>query len=89
MSIVAVWSWASDPGDVAAMRAALDDLVAHCEAEHPLIQRLEWLEASSREAMENDQYTDVCEALWQPVKSRALADTFVGKAYERGGGIFR
>jgi quinol monooxygenase YgiN len=105
MSVVAVWSWASEPEDVEAVRAALSELVVHCEAEHPLIQRLEWLEASensggpvefrwieeyeSREAMESDEYTDVCEGLWQPVKDRAIADTFGGKAYDRGGGILR
>jgi hypothetical protein len=46
MSVVAVWSWASEPADVEAVRAALSELVVHCEAEHPLIQRLDWLEAS-------------------------------------------
>jgi hypothetical protein len=39
--------------------------------------------------MENDEYTDVREGLWQPVKARAISDTFSGKAYDRGGGIFR
>lgn len=105
MSVVAVWSWASEPADLDAVRAALSELVAHCETEHPLIKRLEWLEASkkddgpvefrwieeyeSREAMDKDEYTDVCEGLWQPVKARAVADTFSGKAYEQGGRISR
>jgi hypothetical protein len=39
--------------------------------------------------MESDEYTDVCEGLWQRVKDRAIADTFGGKAYDRGGGIVR
>ena len=105
VSVVALWSWASEPADVGAVRSALNELVDHCETEHPLIQRLEWLEASkkdddpvefrwieeyeSRETMESDEYTDVCEGLWQPVKERAIDGTFAGKAYEHGGGISR
>ena len=105
MPVVALWSWASEPADVEAVRVALNELVAHCETEHPLIQRLEWLEASkkddgpvefrwieeyeSREAMSDDAYTDVCERLWQPVKDRAIDGTFGGKAYDRGGRILR
>lgn len=105
MSVVAVWSWASDPSDVEAVRAALTDLVAHCDTEHPLIKRIEWLEASkkddgpvefrwieeyeNREAMDSDEYTDACEALWQPVKACAIADTFAGKSYDHGGGLLR
>ena len=105
MSVVVVWSWAAEPADADAVRAALSELVAHCETEHPLIQRLQWLEAAknsggpiefrwiedyeSREAMDSDEYTDVCKGLWQPVKDRAIADTFGGTAYDRVGGISR
>jgi quinol monooxygenase YgiN len=105
MSVVAVWSWTSEPADAEAVRAALNELVAHCETEHPLIQRLQWLEGAqnsagpvefrwieeyeSREAMDGDEYTDVCDGLWKPVKDRAIADTFGGKAYDRGGGMVR
>lgn len=105
LPVVAVWSWASEPADVDAVRSALNDLVAHCDTEHPLIKRIEWLEASkkddgpvefrwveeyeSREAMDSDGYTDVCEGLWEPVKARAIADTFAGKAYDYGGGLLR
>jgi hypothetical protein len=39
--------------------------------------------------MDSDEYTDVCEGLWEPVKARAIAGTFSGKAYDHGGGISR
>jgi quinol monooxygenase YgiN len=105
LAVVAVWKWECDPADVEAVRTALQDLVAHCDTEHPLITRIEWLEASkkdgapveflwveeyeSAEAMAQDEYTDVCESLWDPVKSRAIADTFAGKGYDRGERLLR
>ena len=87
------------------VRAALDALVEHCEAEHPLIRRLGWFSApekdgtnvefrwleeyESRAAMAQDEYTEVCGALWEPVKSRAIAGSFGGKAFDQGGFLQR
>jgi hypothetical protein len=54
------------------------------------VSEFRWIEEhESREAMDSDEYTDAFEGLWQPVKDRAIADTFGGQAYDRGGGIVR
>ncbi|MGZ4359581.1 MAG: hypothetical protein ACXVZW_07340, partial [Gaiellaceae bacterium] len=105
VSVLAIWTWSCRPDDVDEVRAALDELVAHCDSEHPLIRRLGWFSAvaseggevefrwleeyESRESMARDELTDVCAALWQPVRSRAIAGSFAGGAFDRGGGIER
>jgi hypothetical protein len=105
MSVVAIWTWSTANEDVDAVRAALDDLVEHCRTEHPLIRRLAWLSApakdspvvefrwleeyESRETMAKDEYTEVCAALWEPVKSRAIEGTFGGKGFDEGGSFER
>jgi hypothetical protein len=47
MAVVAVLRWSCDTTDVEAVRAALDDPGVHCEAEHPAIRQIGWLEASN------------------------------------------
>ncbi|HUK45829.1 MAG TPA: hypothetical protein VLV28_11090 [Gaiellaceae bacterium] len=105
MSVLAIWMWSSRNEDVDDVRAALDELVQHCETEHPLIRRLGWFSApakdganvefrwleeyESREVMAQDEFTDVCKALWEPVKSRAVEGSFAGKAFDQGGLIER
>jgi len=105
MSVLAIWMWSSLNEDVGDVRVALDALVAHCEVEHPLIRRLGWFSApakdgasvefrwleeyESRETMAKDEYTEVCAALWEPVKSRAIEGSFAGKAFDQGGFLKR
>jgi len=105
MSVLAIWMWSSLNEDVDEVRVALDALVAHCEAEHPLITRLGWFSApakdgasvefrwleeyESRETMAQDEYTETCKALWEPVKSRAIEGSFAGKAFDQGGFLKR
>jgi len=105
MSVLAIWSWSSAVDDADDVRSALKALVDHCETEHPLIRRLDWFSAprpessevefrwieeyESREAMESDQFTDVCESLWDPIKSHASEGTFGGSVWDHGGGIER
>jgi hypothetical protein len=100
MSVLAIWMWSSANEDADDVRAALGGLVAHCATEHPLIRRLGWFSApatdgqnvefrwleeyESRETMSQDEFTEVCEALWEPVKSRALEGSFTGKAFDQG-----
>lgn len=101
MSVLAIWTWSSRNEDVDDVQAALVELVEHCRTEHPLIRRLGWFSApakdeasvefrwleeyESRETMAQDEFTAVCEALWEPVKSRAVEGSFAGKAFDRGG----
>ena len=103
MSVLAIWTWSARTEDEDDVRAALDELVEHCETEHPLIKRLAWFSApakdgpmtefrwleeyESRETMAQDEFTPVCEALWEPVKSRAV--DFGGKAFDQGGVLER
>jgi hypothetical protein len=105
VTVLAIWTWSSRPEDVDHVRAALEALVDHCETEHPLIKRLGWFSApekdgpntefrwleeyESRDSMAQDEFTEVCEALWEPVKSRALEGSFGGKAFDQGGAIER
>jgi len=105
MSVMAIWTWSSKNEDADDVRGALDELVKHCETEHPLITRVGWYWASakdgeqvefrwleeyeSRETMAKDEFTEVCDALWEPVKSRALDGSFAGKAFDRGGLVER
>ena len=71
----------------------------------PLIMRLGWYSApdndeatvafrwleeyQSRASMASDEFTEVCEALWEPIKSRAIDDSFAGAAFDQGGLIQR
>jgi len=105
MTVLGIWTWSSRNDDADDVRAALGALVEHCETEHPLIRRLGWFSApakdgasvefrwleeyESRETMAQDEFTAVCEALWEPVKSRAIEGSFAGKAFDRGGSIER
>jgi hypothetical protein len=105
MTVLAIWTWSCKNEDLDDVREALDALVEHCETEHPLITRLGWFSApakdeagvefrwleeyESRESMAQDEYTDACKALWEPVKSRAIEGTFAGKAFDQGGSIER
>jgi len=105
MSVLAIWTWSTKNEDVDDVRAALDELIAHCDTEHPLIRRLGWFSApakegpsvefrwleeyESRETMAQDEFTEVCEALWEPVKARAIEGSFAGKAFDQGGSIER
>jgi len=105
MSVLAIWTWSTKVEEGNDVRAALDELVRHCETEHPLITRLGWYSApaadeqhvefrwleeyESRETMARDEFTDVCEALWEPVKSRAVEGSFSGKAFDQGSLIER
>jgi len=101
MGVLAIWTWSSRNDDVDDVRVAFDELVDHCRTEHPLIRRLGWFSApakeganvefrwleeyESRETMAQDEFTEVCEALWEPVKSRAVEGSFAGKAFDQGG----
>jgi len=101
MGVLAIWTWSAKKEDDQDVRAALDELVKHCDTEHPLIRRVGWFwadskdgenvefrwleEYESRETMAQDEFTDVCEALWEPVKLRAVEGSFTGKAFDQGG----
>jgi len=105
MSVLAIWTWSCKSEDAEDVLAALDRLIEHCEAEHPLIMRLGWYSApdndgatvafrwleeyDSRESMAGDEFTEVCEALWEPIKSFAIDDSFAGAAFDQGGLIQR
>jgi hypothetical protein len=74
-----------------------------CRDEHPLIEHLEWVSATSEdadrvdfqwlegyeswEAMNKDHYTEECKALWERVRPRAIEGTFTGRAWDEGGGF--
>jgi hypothetical protein len=99
VKVVTVLLFSARSEDADEVRAALDQVVEHCD-EHPAIKQAGWFSApgkegktteflwlegyNSREEKEAEEYNDACAAVWTPVKSRAVEGTWTVCVFDRG-----